>query len=623
MAPTSAQAETRYRLRGQVGSRLRTFPLQPGENTLGSLEGNDICLPVSEVSRQHAILRVGRGMVRVEDCNSLNHVFVNGARVQLAPVHPGDVISFGPVALALEELAPGDDQLAIHLLEPEEPAAAAEPARVLPGQVTAAHKRPGDDGPMALLEEWLSRLTAGPVHGVEPLLEALARTLWAEGAVLLEGPPGREPVVRASHGALRDLGPDSALARQLAQREAREAGPLSTGSLQEPGEVAFACYRPAGGPPLWLLVFAPFELASASRILALSLLLLSWASQLEVVAGGGPGERELPGLHLPEGFVRGPNAAMRLLLEQLPHFAEGDSAILILGETGVGKELIAKAVHLSSRRAAGPFVQLNCATLPEGQVEAEFFGVAKGAATGVDARSGVLQEADGGTLFLDEIGELPLTFQAKLLTALDHQRIRPLGGKEIKVNVRIVAATNQNLLAAMQEGKFRPDFYFRLSGAELRVPPLRERVDDLPALVSHSLRLSALARQKGLRGVTAAALERLRRYGWPGNVRQLKQLLERLVQRCPAGEAIELALVREEIDSAPAMPEPAAEPNFDLNLPRRVGALERELILAALERAGGSRRRAASILGIARNTLMRKLQELAIEAPAEVAPEAD
>ena len=229
--------------------------------------------------------------------------------------------------------------------------------------------------------------------------------------------------------------------------------------------------------------------------------------------------------------VVGGGAAQREVIRQVKVVAPTDSAVLIMGETGTGKELIARAVHRASHRHSRTFVKLNCAAIPTGLLESELFGHEKGAFTGaVERRVGRFELADGGTLFLDEVGDIALELQPKLLRVLQEQEFERLGsGKTIKVDVRLIAATHRNLAKMVAEGKFRSDLFYRLHVFPIPIPPLRERVEDIPALVRHFVKLFARRFGKPIETISSETMAALERYPWPGNVRELEHLIERAV----------------------------------------------------------------------------------------------
>lgn len=238
-----------------------------------------------------------------------------------------------------------------------------------------------------------------------------------------------------------------------------------------------------------------------------------------------------------DNIVTGSEVMLKVL-RQVAQIAATESTVCIYGESGTGKELIAKALHVASRRALGPFVAINCGAIPEGLLENELFGHARGAYTGADRqKKGFLQQADGGTLFLDEIGELPSTLQVKFLRVLEEREFYPLGTTQpMKVNIRLVAATNQDLSKLVKQGKFREDLYYRLHVLPIFMPPLRERVGDIPLLVHHFLQRFAQDLKKDVSGFTPEALQRLMVYEWPGNVRELANVVERAVVLTPTSQ---------------------------------------------------------------------------------------
>ena len=283
--------------------------------------------------------------------------------------------------------------------------------------------------------------------------------------------------------------------------------------------------------------------------------------------------------------------------------------VLITGETGTGKELIARTIHESSNRRSRPWVDINCAALPENLVESELFGYEKGAFSGADAsKPGLFEMADKGTLFLDEIGELQLQTQVKLLRVLDGQPFYRLGGhRKIKVDVRIVAATNQDLEAAVREGRFRQDLFHRLGQIQLRVPPLRERPEDIVALAEHFLRLKAPGKNFSTRAISA-----LLSHSWPGNIRELRNLVAKMAMES-GGSEIDFSQLSATLTGEPAsLRQTASMPVSNLD------SMEEQMIIKALERTGGQRTLAAEQLGISRRTLSRKLKEYNINfAPGE------
>ena len=293
-----------------------------------------------------------------------------------------------------------------------------------------------------------------------------------------------------------------------------------------------------------------------------------------------------------EGVV-GESAAMRALCDRLRRIAPTPATVLLTGESGTGKEVAARALHGMSSRAGGPFVPLNCAAIAPELIESELFGHVRGAYTGAQqSREGLFYYARGGTLFLDEVSELPLSAQAKLLRVLEERRIRPVGSEqEIPVDVRVVAATNRDLRAEVAAHRFRQDLYYRLQVVELNLPPLRERVEDIPALLEHFIGLLAPYLGVPRLAPDARALARMSAYDWPGNVRELKNLVER-------------SLILGWFDLGP-------EPDSAAGVPAGEGSLEaveKRHILSVLAGCDGNKSEAARRLGISRKTLDRKCQ---------------
>ncbi len=313
---------------------------------------------------------------------------------------------------------------------------------------------------------------------------------------------------------------------------------------------------------------------------------------------GGP-------LRFPDGYRMGRSPAMVALYRQMSRLLRGDVPVLIRGETGVGKELVAKSLHLSSARRDGPFVPLNCSAIPGDLLEAELFGIARAVASGVDARTGLFQQADRGTLFLDEVGEMPQALQAKLLRAVHEREVRPVGGRPRAVDVRILAATNADLARLMDAGRFRRDLYYRLAGAALDVPPLRHCCEEVPGLVEHFLARFAAEAGVRLRGLTVAAMRRLESHSWPGNVRELENEIRRLIFQATDGQVLDSGLLSPSVGGAA---DAAPEAERSLALEPRLRALEAELIREALRRAGGKPTHAARLLGLSRNGLANKMK---------------
>jgi two-component system nitrogen regulation response regulator NtrX len=315
----------------------------------------------------------------------------------------------------------------------------------------------------------------------------------------------------------------------------------------------------------------------------------------------------------------GESYAMMQLREQVAMAAPTNGRVLIYGENGTGKELVARTIHTLSRRRSGPFIEVNCAAIPEELIESELFGHVKGSFTGaMSDRRGKFEMADGGTLFLDEIGDMSVKTQAKVLRALQEQVVEPVGGKaSVRVDVRVIAATNKDLPSEIRAGRFREDLYFRLNVIPIFVPPLRDRVDDVPLLADHFT--LEFAREYGRRSkkLDVGASTGLRSYRWPGNVRELRNVIERLMIMVP-GDTIALADLAFLEGSVLPPEQPGAAPVPLLEARDR---FEREYILRALAANNGNMSRTADALGVERSNLYRKMRAFGI-APARREEEA-
>ena len=330
--------------------------------------------------------------------------------------------------------------------------------------------------------------------------------------------------------------------------------------------------------------------------------------------------------------------AIKKVFELVHKAASSDSTVMICGESGTGKELIAQALHRKSPRVKGPFIPVNCAAIPHDLLEAEMFGHEKGAFTGaVSTRIGRLEMADKGTIFLDEIGDMPTVLQVKMLRVLAEREVDRIGGtKSIKVDIRVITATHQNLESLIENGKFRKDLFYRLNVIPIFVPPLRERKSDIPLLANHYLQFFNESKKKSINGINNEAMEILINYSWPGNIRELVNFIERMVV-LNSGNTITPRDLPDKIlggvstiSPPPAQPEPnetPAEafrqsisrsffvglPENGMNLKQAVESFEREIILEALEKTNWVKNKAAVLLSLNRTTLVEKLKKLCIK----------
>ncbi len=331
------------------------------------------------------------------------------------------------------------------------------------------------------------------------------------------------------------------------------------------------------------------------------------------------------------GQILGGSAEMRGVYEVVERVAANDVTVLICGESGTGKELVARALHFGSPRKDGPFVPVNCAAIPDTLLESELFGYEKGAFTGADSqRKGKFEMAEGGTLFLDEIGDMNLPTQAKILRALQEKEFARVGGsRTIKTDIRVVAATNKDLLKAMKDGDFREDLYYRLNVVTIFLPPLRRRVADIPLLAEHFMKQAAASFNKEMRGLSAEVLDAFAQYRWPGNVRELENMIQRAVVLAQGPvitlKDLPLEIMREsQLPAAEPSPQSTARPapveaedapvkNLQDLTEQSRGEVERREIEKALASTRWRRGEAADLLGISRRSLLRKMKKYGLE----------
>jgi len=328
-------------------------------------------------------------------------------------------------------------------------------------------------------------------------------------------------------------------------------------------------------------------------------------------------QREIRGLRqaleeaIPAGRILGKSRAIKDLLERVERVADNDVSVLLLGESGTGKELVGQALHYNSSRKLGPLIKVNCSAIPQELLEAELFGHEKGAFTGaVKRKRGKFELADSGTLFLDEIGDMPLAMQSKILRVIQEEELVRVGGEAvIPIDIRLITATNKNLHQAVADGEFREDLYYRLNVVSLQLPPLRERKEDIPILARHFLRVYNEKFKKDLQGISPEGLDLLTHYSWPGNIRELENVIQRgiVLAYDPVLDRKELLDVYPQLESeAPKKPSGVT---LEDKIQSVLCATEKRLILEALESTNWKRQETADRLGISRKTLHNKMKK--------------
>ncbi len=616
----------------------QTFPLLTKPFTIGRSADCDLRLESLEISRRHCELLPGSdGGYTLQDLGSRHGVFVNGRPVRQHQLVHSDLLTLGGSVLLF--LLNDTDTRGI---EPRESARLAGSRRTT-GRSTFARRateillldpahldaelpvqaRIARD--LQTLLRWSTELQGPllPEQCGERVVAALLEALPAQRTQVLWWQPGDEqPQVLAQRSRQVEPGPASrdgiaadgiaanrTLVETIVEKAVHERCTQLTDSTLGT-RVAAPLLDPAGESVLAVLTgethvagaFDAHHLDLLEGLSAVASLALANSLQLQRLEAEN---RRLQAQQLQHDLI-GASAAMRRLLDLIGKVARSDTTVLLRGESGTGKELTAQAIHRSSARSAGPFVAVNCATLSETLLESELFGHEKGAFTGAVARKpGKFETAGGGTLFLDEVGEIPPPIQAKLLRVVQERQFERVGGtRPIDVDVRIVAATNRDLEAAIRAGEFREDLYYRLKVITLEPPPLRQRRDDIPLLCSHFLAVQG--RRLGRLGVTVSqAAERcLQAYDWPGNVREL-------------GNVIERALVLGETDVVEPedLPEEVRESTAEVPSEFQAALVEfkRKLILDAYRAAGGDYGVTADRLGIHVNSLHRMIRRLGIK----------
>ena len=625
-----------YSLKGMIGGSEKTFHLKAGKNDVGSLETNDIVLPRRGVSRNHAVVVVEHGELHIEDLGSKNGTFVNGLRVQQTRIGIGEEVRFGPVALRFEELHHEDTELAITFEPPISDQTGTIPI------FSPAFRRSTSQQSGELSRHWLriaeafhARLFYKPEGDIGAALRMLTEELHLKSACALEVPDNTDPIVLAASGQITKDATSKLKELYQKQQQEKQGEPglfFHTAADGKGPDTTFAALVVPDMDPLVLALWGGFPGRAQSELLLRLLVRLIDPCRPRVDRSGNPeGPSNYPGLVVPRDYVYAQSEVMGRIYGLMQNLAQGDLPILVIGETGVGKEYLAQILHLSSPRRQGPFIAINCAAIPAELLESELFGIGEGVATGVTGSKGRILQANGGTLFLDEIGDMSADLQAKLLRALQEKEVHPVGREPVSIDVRVLAATNQELTRRIESGQFRADLYYRLAGYVLEIPPLRERPEDVPALVEFFLRDCARELGRSIRGITVRALRLLTEYPWPGNVRELANEVRRAVYLCADDGTVQANSMSKtildfhrargslerplEADAQPAETPSSAGDPLDLPAPWSLGLdsldlaqLEKMAIEEALRRCRKNQVQAAKLLGISRQSLRRRME---------------
>lgn len=588
---------------------VRRFPLARRELVIGSQPGCDIVLPYAGVAQRHARIVFDGQILRVEDLGSRKGMTVDGKRVKEADLQVLDEVKLGGVTLLVEDVTPEPDGSGLAEAEaPAEPGAVAmTPELMIEHLAAISHWVLADAESRTTLESLTERLLAD--FGGGALFLFLGETTDA-------GDVGVKFVTATEAGW---MAAGDEILEQVRARIEVEGRAGRTSFLE--GEL--------GGEPAWIFlrVFSaldrPYFMACALSRFDPS----SWPPEAALDALGDllslglvhhvgryepilPGNRGVQDLTLDPRLVIGESRAMKHVLERLRAAVDTGVHVLLRGEPGVGKELLARSIHLSSSRRNGPFVVASAAGASAVQLEADLFGSEVAAKSGAVKREGRLRLADGGTLFLDGVDLLPLELQARLVRFLRSGEVEPAGSAEVaKVDVRLVAAAGQPLDRAVARDAFRVDLAYRLSRFGIDVPALRERKEDLPLLVQSFVNRFCHETGKRVAGITTKAMTALLSYPYPGNLEELENIARQMVYLVPHGRPVDVSLLPDAVKASPLRASSRVEATSDLELERLVSGAEQSAIREALRRTAGNKSQAARLLGISRNTLATKMEK--------------
>ena len=607
------------------------------EVCIGRDPSNQICLADMSVSRWHCLIKSEAGQFRISDLESRNGTIVNGLPVKEQILEHGNRVQVGEfrflflldeeVPLVSSQVRLDDGTLvarsAIQFCREN----ALYPDRVLATLPPTARTARDLNALLTISKVINSIRKREPLQ--RQLLEMVLEVIPAERAAILHAERG-QPEFTSVFGIDKVSGPDRPVrvSRTVVHQVIREGVAILSNDILETADGGIA--ESLATSQIHSLLCAPMAmldkvigviyLDTSNRCVRFDpdhLQLLTAVASMAALALENVRDREQLESEnrrlQAEVEIRHSMVGESLRMREVYHFigkvAPTDSTVLIYGESGTGKELVARAIHLNSQRAARPFVGINCAVLTESLLESELFGHEKGAFTGAIAqKKGKLEVAEGGTVFLDEVGELAPTIQAKLLRVLQEREFERVGAtRPIKANIRIIAATNRDLLEAATAGTFRQDLYYRLNVVSLTMPSLRERSEDIPLLARYFVGESSKRSRRRVMGISAEAVECLIHYDWPGNVRELQNTIERAV-----------VLGSTELILAEDLPEVVLEKGPLTDVPvtkfyERIKEMKRNLVLTALERAAGNYTEAAVILGMHRNNLHRLIRELGLK----------
>lgn len=690
-------SDTRYLILQRGSARLQILEIRPGQRvTIGRTQGNSLIVPDRKCSRLHCELFCGNGTWYVRDCQSRNGVFVDGAKIDGdTAVQIGQMISVGDFAIQLSarhpeqtpmeessgaQTASTDEEDSFEVIERKSVTQFDQP-------VGLNSTRMGPAGAADLFKLSQSMQGADDIEGLcEIVLDGLLRVIPASMAALLLLPEDDESQSAASLKLMamripedqpKDVRFSSHLSEQVFRtREAILAHDVSRNSALSRSEsleilaaqsVVCAPIRLEGRAVGVIHLYSTsvtdpldsrhleYTLAVADHMAGLVRKTRDRQRLAQNLIISEQRSKEYQAQLGMESDLIGNSPVMQKLRQAIGRVARSDATVLIRGESGVGKELVARAVHFNSPRHEGPIICVNCAALTESLLESELFGHEKGAFTGATTlKAGKFEQAHGGTLFLDEVGEMSAEIQSKFLRVLETREFERVGGsKTIRVDVRVVTATNRDLEQAVRDGKYRSDLFYRLQVIELFAPALREHPEDIPEIARHFVEKFVRSQRSKVRGFDRSAVDKLVRHSWPGNVRELRNVIERAVILCEREFISDEDIVLSKLELQPSQgaaavvpavileptPEPASEtptgetafdPRYRLwdsliQANRTLDDVERLYIEAVLRSCSWNKSQAARVLGIERTTLDRRLKKYNFTRPdgTEVADDED
>jgi transcriptional regulator with AAA-type ATPase domain len=593
---------------------VRRFPVHRSELIIGSWPECDIFLPYAGVAQKHARLTYDGGVLRIEDLGTRKGLLVSGRKVRETALEVLDEIRLGGVTLLVEDVAPGPEKAPPPPVEEKRPDG---PPVITPLRMI---------GHLNRMSEWVLGDAESRITSEALISEVLAD--FGGGAVFLlvgelEG-AALKLVVTTDPAWLASGEP--LLSQILKQRESKG----SSGGVAKEGSFLGVL----GEAPAWIFhhsfvaldrgytlvaAFPRFSPEEWTPVLSLSALghllvlgLVHHVGWYEPILPGHPGQQDLT---LDPNLVVGESAAMKQVVEMLRSAVDPPVHVLLAGDPGVGKDLLAKSLHLSGPRRHAPFVMATCGGARPQQIEADLFGAEVPGKGGPVRREGKLLLANGGTLFLDEIEQLPMELQARLVRYLRSGQVEPTGSNEAHpVDVRLVVGSRAPLDAVVAQDRFRVDLAYRLSQFMIEVPPLRDRREDLPILIQSYINRFCHESGKRIQGITVKAMSALLSYDYPGNLAELENIARQLVHMAPAGRPVDVNLLPERVRNGPLAATAKVDTASDLELERLVSSAEQVAIREALRRTNGNKSHAARLLGVSRNGLAIKMERYGLKA---------